>query len=891
MTGTSATASFDGPAQQWSFYGQATQFVGRAKELHRLREAQRSVIEAGKRRSLLLLGPPGIGKSRLMAEFADTIEEHVDKVVVLSVACLPDGGPPYSLYQRLLRERFHVQRDDAPDVARERIRQGLAHVLGDEALGEEAAHFIGHLVGLRYPRSKHILRVDADPRRIEERAVELFKEVLRIDALRAPLTVCIDNLHLASEESLALLLKLANGVGDAPLFFVGAARNAFNDRQRFFFEGLRAAGEVIEIPALSDRDCRQILQSLLQAASDIPEDFVKLACDKAMGNPLSLEQIVQLQIERGAIGTESDRWVVHVDRLGDTRIPGTLRDVVRSKLGKLGALEKRVLEKAAVAGDVFWSGCVDVLRRVDEGHAWDEADRFWNGPRRAQELGGVLEELRRKHILVRNARSAFANSREYAFKHTLEREVLYEGIEGPRRARYHRLVAQWLESRSAEGSGEGLAEQIALHWERGHLPRKAAGYYVTAADQAFEHHVNAKADALYRRALECLSDDDGAARLDVFHKLGKIRMVLGDHAEALAHFQEMLRLAWLLDDLRQGGLAYNKMGQSYRALGEYEMALEHLKNALALFRKVEDVRGIAMCADDIGRVHFMRGELELARERFEEGLRLRRYLEDNRSIALSLHHLANVHVERGDFRQAETLLGEALGLARKGADQRGVADVLTSSAVVCYQRGDHEQALQLWSEALEISRQLGERNLQGILQNNMGEVSLTLGRVEQARDLLGRAIEILEDVGDRRSLSDALRNQGCVYLRLGNYPRALECSERALEVARDVGARGLAGLAERNLGEVFSRTLYDDETNREARTQAAGLHFANAIKELAAVGLEAELGRALLAHGAFLAELGREGEARQELERAREVFVRLDMRDGLERTERVLAAL
>lgn len=890
MTGSSAIATYDGPAQQWAFYGRPTAFVGRVKELHRLREAQRSVIESRRRRAVLLSGPPGIGKTRLLAEFCDTIEEHVDRVTVLQVACLPDGGPPYSLYQRLLKARFYVQRDASPDAARERIRAGLVQVLRDEALGEEAAHFIGHLVGLRYPRSKHILRVDADPRRVEERAVELFKQVLRTDALRTPLTVAVDNLHLASEESLSLLLKLAQGLDDAPVFFIGVARTTVSERQRFFFEGLRAAGEAIELQPLPDRDCRRILRSLLGGA-EVPEPFVKLACEKAMGNPLSLEQIVQLQIERGAIEAEGDRWIVRADRLGDTRIPGTLRDVVRSKLARLGPTERRVLEKAAAVGDVFWSGCVEMLRRVDEGHTWDEADRFWNTPRRSEELLRVLEELRRRHILLRSPQSAFPRSREYTFKHTLEREVLYEGIEGPRRARYHRLIAQWLEARRDEGSGDALIEQIALHWERGHLPRKAAGYYVQAGDRAIERHVNAKADAFYRKALQCLGDDEAMVRLHVFHKLGKIRMVMGDHAEALGYFQEMLRLAWLLDDPRQGGLAYDKMGQSYRALGEYELALEHLKNALALFRRAEDVRGIAMCADDIGRVHLMRGELDLAEERFEEGLRLRRHLGDDRSVALSLHHLGNVHTERGDFRRAVKVHREALELARKAGDEKGVADILTSTGVICHQRGDYEKALTLWSEALEISRQLGERQLQGILQNNMGEACLTLGRVEEARERLDRAVAILEEVGDRRSLSDALRNQGCVHLQRGDYAAALESSRRALEVARDVGARGLAGLAERNLGEVFSRTLYDDEATREERTAAAARHFANAIRELSAVGLEAELGKALLARGAFLVEIGHEDEARGELERARELFARLDMKDGLERAERVLAAL
>jgi tetratricopeptide (TPR) repeat protein len=874
----------------FGFYGQRTELVGRVRELHRLRETLRNVVDQRLRRAILVLGSAGIGKSRLIAEFCETAEAHVDKVTVLSAACRPDGGPAYSIFRRLLFQRFYLDLGAPDDVLRAGFREGLDQILKDEILGEEAAHFIGHLFGLPFPGSVHLARVDGDPRRIEERAVALFTQVVRMDAHRVPMVLAIDDLQFATDESIALFLRLAHRLNDAPVMFLAASRPAFGDRQRHFGEGLRAVGEVMELAGLPDKDCRRIVGNLLSGADVLPEDFVRQACEKALGNPLQLEQIVQLQVEGGAIERVPDGWRVHPERLVDVRIPGTLRDVVKTKLGRLGLLERSVLEKAAVVGEVFWSGCVEMLRRVDEGHTWDEADRFWNTQRRSDELSQVLQDLRRREIVLRAPQSTFPSNREFAFKHTLERELLYESIEGPRRARYHRHIAQWLEMQGPERTGD-LAELVALHWERGFNPRKAAGHYVLAGDRARESHLNQKAANLYRKALECLTEDDATQRADVFHKLGKVHMTLGDHADALGQFQEMLRLAWLQDDGRTGGLAYNKMGQSYRALGEYELALAHFKNGLALFRLMEDVRGIASSADDIGRVHLARGDLDRAMDRFQEGLRLRRFLNDERSVAVSLQHIGSIHAERGDFREAVTVLREALELARKCADRRTVADNLNNLAVVCYQRGEHERAVVLWTEALEVARALGERAVEGILLTNLGEASLVLGRFEESRDRLFAAIELLEAVGDRRSLAEALRNLGSAFLKLDDYPKALEHSMRALDAARDVGARAIAGMAERNLGEVYSRTLFDDLAERDARIAVAARHFEASIRDLESVGVAAELGKSLLAHGSFLAELGRVDEARAQLERARELFARLDMRDSLERADRVLAAL
>lgn len=873
----------------WHFYGRPTAFVGRVKELHRLREAMRNAIDDRRRQAALIVGPPGIGKSRLMAEFIDSLEDHVGPVTVISAACRP-SGPPYMVFNSLLRQRFNVPADLPAAAAVVHLGAGLVAVFGDPAAAEEASHFIGHLVGLQLDDSPHIKRVNGDPRLVEERAMDWFARLLAADAQRQPLVICTEDLHHASDESLRLLLKLSEKIAAVPLLFLAGARTPDRPALRDFADRVGALGEIVELAPLSDRHGRRILDSLLSRADDVPASFAQLVLERAFGNPLSIEQIIELQIEREAIDIDGERWVINPDLLDDTRIPGTLRDVVRSKLDRLSPLERGLLEKAATIGERFWVGCLSMLRRVDEGHLWDDTDRFWTTERREEELQTAVEALRHRHILQRWAESDLPGTRAYQFKHSIEREVLYEGIEGPRRARYHRLIAQWLETRGVDRR-DALVERIAHHWERGHHPRKAARYYIEAGERAFARHVNKEALGFLRAALSCLTDDDAADRLQVFHALARVHLVLGDNAEALGHLSEMLRLAWLLDDERHGGLAYNKMGRAYRALGEYDLAIAQLKNGLVLFRRVEDIRGIASCADDIGRVYLMRGDLQAAEERVREGLRLRRYLGDQRAVAFSLHHLGNIFTSRGDFKAAVPIMREALELARAEDDRRTAADVLTSTGAICYHRGEYDQALTLWNEALDTARTLGERRLEGMLHNNIGETLCTLGRTDEAREPLERAVELLAAVGDRRAHSDALRNLGTMYLKRGEYGQALEFTEQALEAAREVGALGQAGLAERSLAEVCSRTLYDDAPDREARIDSAAAHYAAAIRDLRKVGFEAELGWALLSHGSFLAEVGRVAEAKAQLERAYTLFERLGMKEALERTERIRSVL
>jgi tetratricopeptide (TPR) repeat protein len=875
-------------SSHWSFYGTPTAFIGRAKQLHQMRESVRTAVETERRCTVLISGAPGIGKSRLLHEFTESLTEHVAQVRVVPVACRPDASPPYRIFLRMLRRRFQVPGSVPAEQLRDAIARGIVGILG--AGSGDVSHFICQLVGLPFPNSRHIAAVGNDPAAIAERAIDGFSRMLAADARKTPLVIAIDNLHLARDESLDMLVQVASRVSGAPLVFLGASRVVDRPALKRFTTELRRVGHVLTLSELSDREGRRLLESLLARADELPDTFVRLTLEKAFGNPLSIEQIVQLQVERGAIEVRGDRWVVHAERLDDTRIPGTLRDVVRSKLDRLGELERSVLQKASVIGEVFWMGCLDVLRRADEGRNWDNSDQLWTSTARSDEVERVLESLRRRHIIMRLPQSTIGGSRAYTFKHSIERDVLYEGIEGPRRARYHRLTAMWLEART-QADEHRPVELIGRHWERGHHPTKATGYYIEAGERAFQQHMNTEAVGFFRRALSCLTDDDALQRLAVFHHLGRVHLMLGDFSEALGCFQQMLSLAWMLDDEDMGGIAYNNMGKAYRALGEYELALEHLKHSLVLFRRVEDIRGLASSADDIGRVHRLRGQLDLAEDRIREGLRLRRYLEDERSVAFSLHHLGNVHTERGALREAAQVLREALGIARKVHDQRTIADVLISTGAICYHRSQNEQALTVWSEALEIARDIGERAQQGKLLNNIGATLLRLDRLDEARETLRDAAHLLEALGDRRSLSDAQRNLAETFQRLSDHARALELAEEALATAVDVGALGLAGLAEQTLGKIYAGTLFDEGPDRSDRLQRAEHYFAAAENDLRQVGREVELAETLYEHGSFLAELARFDEARVCLESAQDLFTRLELSEARDRVARILRAL
>ena len=126
---------------------------------------------------------------------------------------------------------------------------------------------------------------------------------------------------------------------------------------------------------------------------------------------------------------------------------------------------------------------------------------------------------------------------------------------------------------------------------------------------------------------ELLDIDDSVRKMDAYHKLGDVSVRLGRAHEALAHFGEMLRIAWQLDLPAKGGAAHARIGRLHRALGDFRRALSHLELAHTLFELAGDRPGIAAVLDDTGRIHLLKGNFEQSMTHHQAALGIREELQ------------------------------------------------------------------------------------------------------------------------------------------------------------------------------------------------------------------------------------------------------------------------
>ncbi len=880
-----------GPLETWRVYGIETRMVARDEEMQQLDTLQHATHTEHTTKFVSLTAATGLGKSRLIAEFHRELDRTFSEALLVPVECQEVTSGALHMFSRWFKTRFYIAEREPIAVARRKLNEAIQAILGKDREQDvgRITELIGHLMG--FP-SEEVEDEDEGSRRdgslFDRRCFEAVAELLHADAERTPLIVALEDLQYASTQSLRLIEYLRRHLKDAPILFL----LSWNPDELYADTTLEALGfdAHIELEPLTDEQVDAFVRQTLHKVDDLPTILTDKIVESAHGNPLAVEEMLRLMIGENTIDTRQEPWTVDPARVKKLKLPQTVEAAVRARIEALGEDERELLRMACCVGDSFWPPLLVSLWRLRTDHEGDADPESWRSDTDLERINALLESLERKDIIRRRDDSMLSEVEELHFKHRLERKTIYQGLLNHVRQRYHRLIAQWLDQQIPETERGVLAEFIAGHFDQARCLERAAARYVEAADWARHRYANRKAIELYTKGLSYMSDADMALKIRAFHDLGSVHDLIGEYDQSLAYYRELLRYAWLLNDQRKAGVALNKIGRAYRNLSDFDEALHCLAGALEHFKTAEDLAGIASTLDDMGKVHWIRAEYDEALQHYRAGLALRRELGAKRSVALSLNHIGSLHLQRGELRDAMIYFREALELRRAVDDRQGVAESFNNLGILCMERADYPQAVTLFEEALEIVREIGYRALEGILLNNLGETLLTLEDEERAQAMLELALDVAEEAGEKRLLFDILRNLGQAHMVAMERTAALAHFEQAIEVAEELDAKSLLAIGQHSIADLHARHIFDAELGPESTAQAE-LHYRSAIELFDELGNESQLGRCLSSYGQFLVETGEFMKGKQNLERAQEIFKRLEMRKLWDATERVITSL
>jgi class 3 adenylate cyclase len=326
--------------------------IGRDAQLARLRETF-AIVRARQGRAASILGEPGIGKSRLLAELRAHVTATDPTAQWLEARCLSYGrGLPYHLVVDLVRSAIGVAATaDEPEI-RAALEQRTRAMFGDAWL--DPYTYLGHLLSIQLTPEQRA-RMSALDIETLKRYTSSIVGLVKGSAAAGPVIIALEDLHWADGPSIDLLLGLMPLANELPLLVVATSRFDRESEGWRLISGVRDLfGEALvelRIDPLSGEDTRTLVANLLHIES-LPAATREHILTKAEGNPFFVEEVIRMLIDRGAIERRDDRWVATA-RVTDVEIPDTLQGLLLARIDRLPPESKRTLRVAAVIGRQF----------------------------------------------------------------------------------------------------------------------------------------------------------------------------------------------------------------------------------------------------------------------------------------------------------------------------------------------------------------------------------------------------------------------------------------------------------------------------------------------------------------------------------------------------------
>jgi class 3 adenylate cyclase len=525
--------------------GEWTPLVGRRDELAGLRRLVRACRAERRSGSAVVVGEPGIGKSRLLAELAAQTAGADGAGRWLQGSCPAYGGAAFSALAEVVGRFAGIRQDDAPEQAERRL---------DAAVPAGADHQwmlqrLRPLVGLPAPQASREDRFAA------------WISFLRQVALEEPTTVFFDDLHWADGELLAFVRSLAGTRLDAPLTVIVSGRPELLERAPELLDG---AAEVllVRLTPLSGEETTFLAGELV--GEPLSEELAELVRERTGDNPLFVQEYVGLLQELGALR----RGIAGVDLRDDVAAsapPDTLQGVIGARLDLLEAPVKAVLSDAAVLGETFWPRGVAVVGGRDGG-----------------EVDAAVHELLARQLVRRADDAVLDGEPGLAFWHALTRDVAYARLPKKLRGAKHAAAARWIEEATA-GRRDGSAALLAHHYataydlavelgdaeEAGRL-RSPAVDALGAAGEHAEPLDGSAAERLYARALAVAAPDD-PRRFRLLARHADMLTTRNRAREAVAEFESAIPGLVEAGDLEAAVIASIGLSDALSTLGDMRL--------------------------------------------------------------------------------------------------------------------------------------------------------------------------------------------------------------------------------------------------------------------------------------------------------------------------------
>ncbi len=723
----------------------ALAFVGRDDELRRLTAVYDATVAARAARLAVILGSPGLGKSRLVGELVRRVG---DDATVVSAHCDATGGATFAPLADGLRALLRLDAAADGDIVRAAIEDGMGADAPDRP--RIAAGVAALLAG-----------APAAP----EETFFVIRRFLAALGAGQPVVLVIDDLQGAEPLLLDHIEHLVQRSTDVPLLVLVAARPELRDARSSLAV---LGGGVTDVVTLAGLDAGAATRLAANAigADELPAAVAGRVLAISEGNPLFVGELVRMLVQDGALKREGDRWTTAVE-LSTLAMPPTIHALLAARIERLRPEERAVLERAAIVGRQF--------SRTAVAHLLPSATGNPNA-RDASDLDARLESLRRSELIEPDT-GWFLGEPALTFHHGLIRDAAYRRILKGTRAELHERFADWLASRV--GTSIEHDDTMGWHLEQAHqhlrelgpidahgrtIGERAARHLAAAGRRALERDDLPLAGSLLGRAVDRLDPAD-PTRADLALDWCEALLTAGDVGPAAAAVAELSRF----------------MAGSPRLAGWHTC----FAGQLAALTDPATLRGtadaVAGAATTLASLDDAAGEAK----------------------AHAVHATALARL--GEIGACEAALDRALAAARRAGDRRRANAVLAGAPVAAL--WGPSPVTRASGRCLDVVRVLritqGAPAVEAVALRCQAVLEALRGRAGAARRMIAASRHLVEELGITQRLLEAEVSTGLIELLEGDAVAA----ERALHPAYDGLRRHGLGIDAAQAAALLGRAL------------------------------------------------------------------------------------
>lgn len=783
--------------------------VGREDELSRMTEFVEPLWNGKFAGVLTVSGEAGIGKGRLVHEFASSGLFSSQKTFWVNCKTNQILRQAFNPLRGWLLQYFGNGQDQNIEERKITFDSKLDVLLAsisDPELGREldrTRSFLGALIDLHWDESLYE-KLDAEAR--YNNTILGLVALLKAESLRQPVVFFLDDVQFVDEDTTVFLSQFKRSIQTAgnsyPIVIILTLRK--QGAALPLLDGL--SDSKIELMGMSETAIARLAENIL--GGPVSSELMELVVSRSEGNPYFAEQIIRYLEEEHQLESGDDGWS-RVDRAHDAVLPGDIRALLVARLDKLPREVKSAVHTASVLGREF---DFSVL---------------------AQMLGSELTT--REHVDEAEKAVIWSqlNDIRYMFYHGLLRDAAYTMQMRARRQELHILALNALEIMYEDELERHYAE-LAYHAEQGEIRSKTQHYYTLAGRFSAERYQNSQAVEYLTKALAFTAFDDLdtqfdllAERVELYSRMGKRKLQLNDldsleqkaeqlkadeyfvkvmmfrsaYSYFMGNYQESIEYAsraeGISDEtlLKSDQALYTRIvwSSALLRLGQLDEAMQYAKETLERARAVGNRKEESRILGTMGLIALEKKDSLLAGNCFDGALKISNEMQDK---ILELRALNNLGMLEGSYNRNFTLSIEyyqkAFFVSKEVGDRINEGGILQNLGFSASMLGDFPAASKYYNQGLLAAREIGNLYLEIYILINISALAGMMGEAEKALQNAQQAAQLAEMTSDRSGKAWAELYIGHAYLFQGEIEKAQLAYKNSIALRNELSQKSLS---------------------------------------------------------------------------------------------------